>query len=78
MRINKEERYQIKLIRLAKEVYCRTGDWASYEYTPSYEPHRFAVFKLNIQNHVVFIHEDQTAKSCYERAVEECRKAGLI
>lgn len=78
MRLNREERYQLKLIRLAKEVHRRTGDWASYQYEPAYLPHRFVVFKQDIGNHVVYTSGFKTAKACYEWAVAECKEKGLI
>jgi hypothetical protein len=81
MRLKREERYQLKLIRLAKEVYRRTGNWATYEHQPAFtgSPHQFSVFNTRDKKRIVqYQYGIDTAEACYEWAVAECRKEGLI
>lgn len=80
MRISKEEFYQLKLIRLAKEI-SRSSDYRpEYEYNPHFETmtHKFAVFTDSCNDSVIWNSGFDTAKACYDWALDECRKEGLI
>lgn len=79
MRLTKEERYQLKLIRLAKEVCRRTDLCASYEYEPTYmRTHRFKVYDARINDYIIYTLGSYTSEAIYKWAVEQCRKKGLI
>lgn len=79
MRLTKEERYQLKLIRLANEI-LRSGSFdASYGYKPwvGFIPHSFYVLNP-LCEFVIYETGFKTAESCYKWAVAECKKKGLI
>lgn len=80
MRLNKEERYQLKLIRLAKEISRSSDCRPVYEYNPHFESmtHAFKVFTDSCSESVIWNSGFDTAKSCYEWALDECRKEGFI
>lgn len=80
MRISKEERYQLKLIRLAKEI-LRSGSFeASYRYISwaCSISHSFHVSSPLCDGFVIYETGFITAESCYKWAVAECKKKGVI
>lgn len=80
MRLNKEERYQLKLIRLAKEI-SRSGSFiVNYSYNPSFNTiaHQFHASYFDADDFLVYRTGFETAEACYKWAVDECRRKGVI
>lgn len=80
MRISKEERYQLKLIRLAKEI-SRSGSLVvNYSYYPSFNTfaHQFHASHFDADDFLVYHTGFKTAEACYKWAVDECRRKGVI
>ena len=80
MRLKKEERYQIKLIRLAKAISRSKLFDAAYDYKPwtQYLGHSFRVHSSPDCNFVVYTHGLKTAEDCYKWTFAECKEKGVI
>lgn len=80
MRLNKEERYQLKLISLAKEISRSSGYRPVYEYNPHFETmtHAFTVFTDSCNDFVIWNSGFDTAQECYNWVLDKCRKEGLV
>jgi hypothetical protein len=84
MILSEEEVWQLKLIRLAREVQRNHSDLAIfYSYHPisSFNQHEFAVYKYS-DNSIIVCNEDNknkdTAEKSYKWLLNECKKKGLI
>lgn len=84
MRLSKEERWQLKLIRLIKEVHRRHPKYGfEYNFEPNLEyfPHVFAVYDYSNRSYVVIDTEYEsgsTAEEVYKWALHQCKRKGLI
>lgn len=80
MKFNREEWYQLKLIRLAKEISDSSDYRPVYEYNPHFKSmvHEFRVFTDSCSDLVIWNSGFETAKACYDWALDECRKEGLV
>lgn len=84
MRLSKEERWQLKLIRLATEVQRRNSDLvAAYSFNPrlSFNPHDFWVYQYSTTNWIVYNEGYEcrkTAEEVYKWALDQCKRKNLI
>ena len=77
MRLNKEERYRLRLMRLAEEI-SRKGYHAQYIYRPYYTLliHNLIVF--NKDNKIVIDVEHSEPDCCYDLVIKACMEKGVI
>ncbi len=84
MKLSEEERWQLKLIRLANEVSKRRPDLSVESYfnpTLLVHRHEFNIYSYPNRSWVLYDSElgvASDAKATYKWALNECKKKGLI